>query len=308
MTASDWIGRTLNYIRTDGVEAGLQKSSREFRHGLARRIDPYLDGTAIFNRDWDVLVVLDACRPDLLAEAADSYDFLTNSPPTIRSKGSGSRSWMERNFTSEWSSEMKSTAYITGNPFSDELVPPGSFGLLDEVWRYGWDDEVGTIPARPITDRAIDVGRNGDFDRMLIHYMQPHFPSVPDPLGTEIELQTFGEGWESVWDDLESGELPTDRVWESYRLNLEYVLEDVSILLDNVDAKTVVISADHGNAFGEFGFYGHPPYNPIPSLRRVPWIEEVGTDNGTYEPTTDRKIEDIEEGQVQSRLADLGYL
>ena len=307
MTVFDWMGRTLSYVRSKGLRTGLNKSAGEFKHGLANRIDARLSGRAVFESQWDVLIILDACRPDLLAEASDDYDFLPSSPDTIRSKGSGSRSWMERNFTDDWATEMADTAYVSGNPFTDELVTDGQFGYLDEVWRYSWDDEVGTVPARPITDRAIDTARTTEFDRLLVHYMQPHFPSIPDPVGSGIDIETFGEGWDSIWDDLAAGRVSTDRAWESYRANLDYVLEEVSLLLDNIDADTAVISADHGNAFGEFGFYGHPPYNPIPALRTVPWVETTATDSGSYEPTTERQNRRVTDDEVTSRLADLGY-
>ena len=36
-----------------------------------------------------------------------------------------------------------------------------------------------------------------------------------------------------------------------------YVLNDIGILLDNLDAERVVITADHGEAFGEYGILGH---------------------------------------------------
>jgi len=46
---------------------------------VGRRL-PY--GTNVFERSWDVLVVLDGCRADLLAAVADDYD---SSPKSARS-------------------------------------------------------------------------------------------------------------------------------------------------------------------------------------------------------------------------------
>lgn len=203
---------------------------------------------------------------------------------------------------------MSNTAYITGNPYSDEYVDRGQFAILDEVWRYAWDDDLGTIPARPITDRAVDTARKVNPDRMLVHYMQPHFPSVPDPIGSEINIETFGENWESVWGDLEAGNISSDRVWESYRANLKYVLEDVELLLKNVDGDPVIISADHGNAFGEYGHYGHPPRSPIPTLRQVPWVRTTAQDTGSHVPSTQQEEAVTNATDVSNRLQDLGYL
>ncbi|WP_049935579.1 alkaline phosphatase family protein [Haloplanus natans] len=307
MTVFDWLGRSASYVREDGL-SGLRRSADEFKRSAASRLDPYVPGESIFAREWDVLLILDACRPDLLGEVADKYDFLPTHPETIRSKASSSRVWMDRNFTPEWRVEMQETAYITGNPFSNDHVDPNAFALIDEVWKYAWDDERGTVPARPITDQAIETARSHNPERLLVHYMQPHFPSVPDPIGSAIDLYTFGEEWESVWDDLEAGRISKERVWESYLANLNYVLDDVELLLENMDADTVVISADHGNAFGEFGFFGHPPRNPHPSVRRVPWVETRATDSGKYEPEPSEQVDSISEEDVTSRLEDLGYL
>ena len=303
-----WMLRSLSNMRTHGISPGLQQAAYEFKQGAARRIDSHVFGTSIFELQWDVLILFDACRPDLLEEVADDRPFLPAEIDTIYSLASGSRSWMERNFNPEWSSEMARTAYVTGNPFSDEYLDAEEFELLDEVWEYAWDDDIGTIPPRPITDRAIEVGRNGNHDRLIIHYMQPHFPSIPDPLNSSIDIDCFGDGWESVWDDLKAGTVSSERVWKSYRANLEYVLDDVALLLNNLAAETVVLSADHGNAFGEFGFYGHPPYNPLPMLRRVPWVVTSATDYQTHEPVIDRERTERTDETVSSRLEDLGYL
>lgn len=48
------------------------------------------------------------------------------------------------------------------------------------------------------------------------------------------------------------------RVLKAYLDDLRYVLDDVEILLENIAAEHVVLSADHGEAFGECGVYGHP--------------------------------------------------
>jgi len=57
---------------------------------VGRRL-PY--GTNVYDRSWDVLVVLDGCRADLLAAVADEYDGLT-AVGSIRSVGSSSSEWL----------------------------------------------------------------------------------------------------------------------------------------------------------------------------------------------------------------------
>jgi len=113
-----------------------------------------------------------------------------------------------------------------------------------------------------------------------------------------------------VWNRLEAGELGHDEVWAAYRENLKIVLEDIDILTDALDNERVLITADHGNALGEYGMYGHPGGLFLPATRRVPWTfvdtgptksVDVNTDVGELEtkPTSD----DL----VQERLELLGY-
>ncbi len=49
-------------------------------------------------------------------------------------------------------------------------------------------------------------------------------------------------------------------------------------------AGRVVISADHGEAFGEWGAYGHSEYGEFEGLRQVPWVELSATDRETHDP------------------------
>jgi hypothetical protein len=136
--------------------------------------------------------------------------------------------------------------------------------------------------------------------------MQPHFPSVPDPIGGELNPETLGEGagWDSPWDSLRRGELEYERVWESYRQNLKYVLKEVSLLLRNITASQTIISADHGNAAGEWGIYGHPRV-PLRVIREVPWYQTSATDEETFAPTLKPGVE---RHDINDKLKALGYV
>ncbi|ELZ13892.1 hypothetical protein C479_03566 [Halovivax asiaticus JCM 14624] len=306
MTFDDWVGSTRRRARTDGVRPALREAAAELYWGGLRRLDRLWSvAPTVYERDWDVLIVLDGCRCDLIAEVADEYAFL-DAPGRIASPASQSREWIAQTFTADRRDAMAGTAYVAANPYTDALSP-ADFLLLDEVWRSVWDDELGTVPARPVTDRAIDAARTEDPDRLLVHYMQPHFPSVPDP-AIESPYRRGDPGWQPghVWSQLEAGEVTRERVWRAYRENLQYVLDEVALLLKNVDGTRVAITADHGNAFGEWGVHGHPPRMPLPSLHLVPWYETMAIDRGTHEP--DQYDEGETDIAVTEKLRDLGYL
>lgn len=255
--------------------------------------------------DWDVAIVLDACRPDVLAECASEFDFIPEDVPERRSNASQSKQWMERNFTAEYSDRLAETTYVSGNPYTSQVDTSG-FQAVDEVWTYAWSDELGTQPPGPITDRAIEIGRNRSPERLLIHYMQPHFPSIPVDLGAKIDIDKFGQGGGTdIFPRLERGELTYDEVWHAYRENCRHVLESVELLLDNYDAEDVVITADHANAFGERGIYRHPEDVKTAAVRNVPWVHTSATDRETYEPESyDTSSIDT---SVEDRLEKLGY-
>lgn len=265
-------------------------------------------GTPIYARDWDLLIVLDACRPDALAAVADEYEFLPETVPTFQSLGSQSLEWMEKNFTAEFREALLKTAYVSSNVFTREL-DCDRFALLDEVWQYGWDDDLGTIPPRAVTDRTVQIARENDPDRLIAHYMQPHEPyrSMGDAgsIKRELDHDLLPEG---PIHRLQRGEISYNAVWDAYVDNLRWVLDDVETLLENVDADDVVISADHGEALGEWWCYEHPEYAPVPVLKRVPWVKTSATDERTYEPTLTPSGESLADDEIEGRLKDLGYL
>lgn len=311
-----WFPYAYRNTREDGVEGfyrSVLKGSEYGTIGVTRNFarNIYNPGTSIWEREWDILLILDACRLDLMKKVAAEYSFI-GGPENVNSLwsvASMSEDWIERTFSKEYRDEVENTAYITGNAFTAKIDFPVEPAMMDEVWKRKWDEDVNTILARPLTDRAISTWREGNYERMIVHYMQPHVPFVDRPeLGEYTEPEEFGEGFADIWDRVGS-DLDKERVRAAYRDNLRYVLDDVELLLDNVDADTVAISADHGNAIGEFGVTGHPSDVLLPSIRRVPWIEMSAKDSGEYTPDPESPDESSIESDVDvtERLEHLGY-
>lgn len=259
----------------------------------------------IYEKPWDLLIILDACRYDIMEEVVQDYPFIRELQHTY-SPASSSKEWLQHQFQTKFSKEIKRTSYITGNTFSSEVLSSKDFALLDEVWRYGWDEQTGTVLPRPITDRAISTARKNDPDRMVVHYMQPHFPSLKNPdLGGKVD-PTENRWINSIWDQLANGEISYETAWDAYKSNLREVLSEVELLVNNTDFDRVVITADHGNGFGERGIYGHPSDRTHPCLRKVPWATTTATDSGEHTPKEyDR---DRSEDSMEDKLAALGYI
>lgn len=292
-------------------ERGVRTSIGELRVGIRRRSNWLARrGTNIFDQEWDVCLVLDACRADLLDSVADEYEFITGDQ-SIHSVGGTSPEWIEETFGKRSPATLESMGYVTGNPYSSQVdINTSRFGVLDEVWRYGWDADIGVVPPRMMTDRAIAVGREHDLDRLIVHYMQPHIPFLDDPeLSRKMSDGTTDEfriDTETVWDRLRAGEVEVDTVWEAYRQNLRHVLDSIRLLRKNVDANWMAITADHGNAMGELGQYGHGRTERVDSVCRVPWEVTDARDTGNYEPTVQPEPQ-RGDSNVNDQLRALGY-
>lgn len=279
-------------------------------------------GRNVYESDWDLLIVLDACRVDVLEAVATEYDFIESIDRKL-SVGSHSREWLAGTFTRKWRDEIARTAMITGNghtqpvfynnesppketvPFcwpNWDVVSGDAFAHLEMVWQDDHPEGYG-VPPRPISDRTIAVGRDGDHDRLIAHYMQPHVPYIGKAIKEDREpTEAEARGWKY----LKSGDLDVETHWELYKANLRLVLDEIELLLANVDADQVVITADHGNAFGEFGAYGHPEGFLHPNVKVVPWVETSATDTGAHTPSYEPK-EGVETS-VEQHLEAMGYL
>lgn len=330
MTVSfrQWVADSIENLRSD-----KPLPSRLFRPAYYVYVASFLSltkrwpyGTNVFSRDWDALIILDACRVDALRAVADEYEFL-GEVGSITSVGSTSFEWMNHTFGSEYRDEIRKTGYVTGNGYTDsvlegkgetgnaalpfgparyDVVDPDDFAYLEEWWRKEFDDDsewmVGTgdvsrIGPRYTTDRAISVGRNVDPERLMVHYMYPHDP-----------FPQAGEDLRSPFERLRQGSLSAESVWSAYLDNLRLVLDEVEVLLKNLDADDVVVTADHGEAFGEFEFYRHVIGCPLPCMRQVPWVETTAEDRHEHEPTAARFDSDDTATTAEERLQDLGYL
>lgn len=262
-------------------------------------------GTNPFDREWDVLVVLDACRYDLFQEVAPEhpvYEYFDSVEP-VYSCASSTPEWMEK-VDSVPVEELSRTNYVSANGYFD-TVHEDSFRDFEAVWEYGHDQELNTVPPDVMTDVSLQEYRGSDAERFVFHYLQPHAPFLHCP-GKYGSMDGYAKS--HVWVQLERGQVDRDEVWRDYALNLAAVLEHVETIIRNVSGK-VVVTADHGNGLGEWGIFGHPDYVPVPGVKRVPWAEAEGLGLDEYEPSGE--AEESKSGgrmSVEDHLQDLGYL
>jgi hypothetical protein len=278
-------------------------------------------GTNVFEKDWDTLILLDTCRVDALQEVSEEYDFLPNKIDRILSVGSHSGEWIANTFTSRYDSLIADTTYITANAHAKYIledrttvetfqnipaktqwktVSGDQLDHIEHLWPYG--GEVGHVSPEIVTDRAIKISREDQSKKLIIHYSQPHEPYASEAKkGNRDELYEYES---DPFDYLINGG-DFDKVWMSYIKNLRHVLDSVDVLLDNMDAPKTIITADHGEAFGEFGFYAHQVCAPVPTVRYVPWAEVSANDTGNHIP--DLQLPNSPSQDANDQLKALGY-
>lgn len=261
--------------------------------------------------DWDTLIILDACRADLFEEVVDTSEW--DAYEQVYSGAGATNRWLER----QWDDEYPETVYVSGSPMVSRHVS-GSFHRLIECWRDAIDEDLNAPAASTITESAIDAHEEYPNKRVVVHYIQPHYPFVRDP---DLQFTTFRntDEWDiegdpraaDVWEALHAGIVSKEDVWAGYRRNLDYVLEEVGTLLEEIDGRGVV-SADHGNLLGERAYpvpirgYGHPSELVQPSLTTVPWA----VSDGPRRKITEGDVESetgAEGDEIQTHLEALGY-
>lgn len=290
------------YMRTGAVGAFRHSILQIWNRSITRIGEqlPYglIGGENVYNHEWDVLILLDTCRPDAVSELAPEYSFLPEEPPVLRSVGTNSPSWIGNTFDQIPPRDLKETTYISANGHTDvlgEAAPSKEqFNKVFEVWRDGWDDDLGLVPPRPVTEAAVKANHQLDSERLIIHYMQPHTPYPT----LNFDRDENREARWTVWNELKCGAITKTEAFGAYLDTLRWVLDDVALLLTACDFEKPVISADHAELFGEYGLYGHSPF-PVPRLQRVPWIELEPPLN---EVASEVSIEDVESVQEIASL------
>jgi hypothetical protein len=210
--------------------------------------------------------------------------------------------------------------YVTANPHVS-LLNGDEFHAVITDPIDDWDGELGCVRPESVTKAAKDAHRQFPNKRIIVHYMQPHDP----PLGSTGQLlrnkyQVLGmnhsdssQVGDRIMELVSKGVISTATARQAYRETLAIVLEEVKSLAEVVDGK-VVVSADHGEHFGE------KPYNILPPLYehyrnprtvelcKVPWFTLDSSENRRGVLTGEPDEEPIINSKaVDNQLGALGY-
>lgn len=249
----------------------------------------------IADGDWDVLLVLDACRLDTCRDAVDWPVQEVTTPASC------TPDWLAAAAARDL---FAGTTLLTANPQYDKF----EFGAetVEHFWESHWDDRRQTVLPEPLIERVSEK-LSGDAP-VVAHFQQPHWPYVA----------RIDESWELAYPDLgpwqdgreeiagmqvamARGKIDVERAYRAYRASVRSIWRTLLPAIESwvADGNTVVVTADHGEVFGRLGdatMYEHPCKVGIRPLTAVPWVE--------FELS---RAQEADDGTVQDRLEALGY-
>lgn len=239
-----------------------------------------VEPTDVIAEDWDNLLLCDACRFDML-----SARNLDGELQERTSAGSHSWEFMEFNFAGR---QLHDTVYVTANPHTYWLEKDVFHATVNLI-EHRWNDEYGTVLPESVAEAAKTAHREYPDKRLIVHFMQPHFPFIGERgrklrhggvnktgIATHENAARGSDGTgrnmtvgggemirdgdrERVWLDpvdtdiwtlVQYGQIDSQAAIEAYKENLDVVLPHVTELLDALSGQSVV-TADHGNLIGD---------------------------------------------------------
>jgi hypothetical protein len=191
------------------------------------------------------------------------------------------------------------------------------FHKVYDAWLSAWNWNIGTSIPEEVTKVAIQAINENLNKKTIVHFMQPHFPyrKAPCPstysdlkgtrknpkLGTILErvLRTLISFLDVncsrfrivYWTfkkllHLNFLEDLNELYWKRYsvrdlrkfyRDNLEWALESAVKIVEEFSDSRIVITSDHGEAFGENGEFFHMYRTRNPVVRHVPFWRNVNS-------------------------------
>ncbi len=227
--------------------------------------------TYLTDMEWDVLIVLDACRWDAFCE------IYGKKVPFICSPGTWTGDWVKENFVyGPNTGTLEDVLVVTGSPWNAPAyyeMNGWTYPFKDciSVFVDGWDERLHTVLPATLTEACRKAVSEYHPKRLLVHFMQPHMPWIDYVQTHKITTDLVND----IWDMVEDGRIPLLEARKAYEENLKLVLKEVWKLVAQLDGK-IVITSDHGNLFGEYGLFGHPARIGVPELVKVPWLELEG--------------------------------
>lgn len=200
--------------------------------------------------DWDVLIILDACRHDYFAEAYG--DFFRGKLEQRISLGSSTPEWRIKTFKKTYND----IVYISANPYINSRTKIKGFRASDhffkiiDVWQSHWDESAGTVQPKDLNEVSEKTILQFRDKRFIIHYLQPHAPYLSKRYPSTGFLRPDLN--ENVILDGVKG-IKNNKLLELILMNFGYLLKKIGLLNNVWDIRAAMKL---------------PPLTPMDALRR----------------------------------------
>jgi len=236
----------------------------------------------VIDEEWDYLILLDACRFDTFAK----LNYLEGDLNKKIAPGSCTIEWARANFIDYY----EDIIYVSSNPYIsnaeyNNFNGSKHFFKMISVWKDSWDYETGTIHPDKMVEASTKALTKYPHKRMIIHFLQPHNPYIGETKiiieepEAEKNKKDFNDKFDNthkffmlnLWKMVRKGQMPIETVIKAYEDNLILVLKSIEKFIEHLSGR-IVITADHGECFGEKYLYGHPCWVRTKELLEIPWF------------------------------------
>lgn len=257
----------------------LQQVTRPSREQLNR----------ISEVDWDVLLVLDACRYDAFTDIVD-----VGAEP-LRTHASATPQWLR---TIHDEGLFDGVTIVTGNPQYEKVERSFDDSQVQYVFETDWNGALGTVLPTPVLDE-VDAALAEDTAPVVGHLVQPHWPYVQrfgDVWVPAMNARGIGVVGRSAQVAMANGRFDPETARRAYRACIRSVWDVVASRIGDLAERgyTIAVTADHGEVFGRPGdawLYEHPSRVHIRSLTEVPWLTVESGDEVQVDAETEAKLE-----------------
>ena len=219
----------------------------------------------VFEKDWDVCFVLDACSYDVFRELSQLKGKLTKEI----SWGFNTARWTVHNIREEH----RDTIFLYTNPWVARIVGEENlkkyFYYHEGLWKEHWSEQHRTVMASDALNKADFLIPRYKDKKFLVFLLQPH-----DPFYATSDFKVADNSLRWV-EDFYKGNTRPEVMVEAYKNNLKMVLHQIGEFQKKFKDKKIIITADHGESLGQYGVcYSHKG-GYLPWLVEVPWFEFI---------------------------------
>lgn len=242
--------------------------------------------------DWDILIILDACRYDIFSKIIFHSDnilskYIADYIGKIGFKMIFTGVSDTVNWLFKYWSDFYDLTYISGNPYINNFgigkySGKAHFSYVDDAWDYAFKRRTGRISPEKITKTAIKLISYAEFEKFIIHYMQPHSPYIfkdkkitftdifnilPKKFKNSLllfhkfynkALRNNNFPFELLLTENQYSKLYTIKeIYDAYTENLVSVIKPIYNLVSSFPEKRIIVTSDHAEYLGEYGRFGH---------------------------------------------------